>query len=136
MEELENQSIDDPDVVLAFLTGAGRPDDDEPGLDLMLADRSGLALKVVIVVDDVPAAPSDAERTGIAQGLTRAAAHNDAVGGLVLAVRRAGAPAPDDHDRAWHDAFDTACRFRGVKNLGVYIATRKGACRVLPVSGS
>jgi hypothetical protein len=67
------------------------------------------------------------------------------VAGLVLAVRRGGSPTPRADDLAWHDAFDAACKEYALTNLGVYVATRKGAQRVeppapppipIPISGS
>lgn len=127
------QMLDDPRVVLEFLSGAARPDDDRPGLDVLLADISGEALKVIIPFDDVPAQPAPGERAQISLGLVRAAVHfDDQVGGLVLAVRRGGSPTPLGDDLAWHDAFDAACQEYEVDNLGVYVATRRGARRVEP----
>jgi hypothetical protein len=128
------QKLDDSRVVLDFLTGAARPDDDRPGIDLMLADADGEALKVIIPVDDLPARPAVGERALITGNLVGAVAHFDVVAGLVLAVRRGGTPAPRGDDLAWHDAFDAACREHGVTNLGVYVATRRGAQRVEPLA--
>jgi len=128
------QKLDDSRVVLDFLTGAGRPDDDRPGIDLMLASEGGEALKVIIPVDDLPARPAAGERALITSRLVKAVAHFEQVGGLVLAVRRGGCPAPRGDDLAWHDAFDAACQEHGVANLGVYVATRRGAQQVEPLA--
>jgi hypothetical protein len=128
------QKLDDSGFVLEFLTGAARPDDDQPGIDLMLADADGEALKVMIPVNDLPARPAPGERALITGNLVKAVAHFDLVGGLVLAVRRGGSPTPLGDDLAWYDAFDAACREHGVANLGVYVATRRGARQVVPPS--
>jgi hypothetical protein len=128
------QKLDDSRVVLDLLTGAARPDDDRPGIDLILAGADGEALKVIIPVDDLPARPAAGERAMITDGLVGAVARFEEVGGLVLAVRRGGSPTPLGDDLAWHDAFDASCQEYGVANLGVYVATRSGARRVEPLA--
>jgi hypothetical protein len=94
------QRLDEPSQVLAFLSGPARPDDAEPGLDLLFADVDGEALKVIMPIDDLPAHPPEEQREQVLGGLLRALAQHHLFFGLALVVRRGGSPEPAGDDFA------------------------------------
>lgn len=125
------QRLDSSAEVLEFLRGPARPDSDEPGLDVLLADQDGAALALVVVIDEVPADPPQTERVRLLGPFLRDLARHD-IAGAALVVRRGGPAHPGGGDLAWHDAFVGGCSVAGLSCHGVYLATPSGAVPVRP----